>query len=407
MRAAPKASVAAAILAWCGALEAARAVERFDPPATSDAMAPFLAAAAGGGAAAIWIEPPADGAGASRIRFARFSGEGWASAATVAESAALFANWADTPGLVASGNGDWLAWWLEKLGAGTYAYGIRLARSNDGGATWSALGWLQDDLSEGEHGFVSAVAEGSGARFFWLDGRGAGGGHGAGAMQLRTALVGAEVTPSALVDERVCDCCPTAAARGSDGALVAFRDRSADEIRDIRLARVAAGDRATAAGTVAVGADGWKIEGCPVNGPALVADAGAVAVAWFTGAQERARVAVATSRDGGATFGSPFAIDEQGPLGRVALTPLGAGESALAWLARAGERAELRVARVDRDGRPGPALALGATAAGRKSGVPRLARLGDGRLLALWTEAGDAPTALRAARLAPAELTAP
>jgi hypothetical protein len=404
MKVVPKALTAASILALYGALGTARAVERADPPAAPDAMAPYLAAATGGGAAAIWIDPPAPGATASRIRFARFDGEAWTAAATVAESAALFANWADTPGLVESGNGEWLAWWLEKLGAGTYAYGIRLARSSDGGASWSALGWLQDDSSESEHGFVSAVAEGAGARFFWLDGRSMDGGHGSGsgAMQLRTAFVGATVAASAPVDEKVCDCCSTAAARGTDGALVAFRDRTGDEIRDIRLARV------TAAGAVAdaaaVGADGWKIEGCPVNGPALVADGASVAAAWFTGAQERARVAVATSSDGGKSFGAPVAIDEQGPLGRVALTLIGGGEVALAWLARAGERAELRVVRVDRDGRPGPALTLATTGAGRKSGVPRLTRLGDGRLLALWTEAGAGPTALRAARLAPAEL---
>ena len=59
----------------------------------------------------------------------------------------------------------------------------------------------------------------------------------------------------------------------------------------------------------AVADDGWVIEGCPVNGPAIAADGADVAVAWFTGADDRARVQVAWSGDAGAEFASPVLID--------------------------------------------------------------------------------------------------
>jgi hypothetical protein len=400
-RGAPIASALLALAATWGVEPLAGTPVPADPPAANDAFAPFLAAVRGG-VAASWIEPPAQGSGASgssRIRFARFDGTGWSPPVTVAESAALFANWADTPGLVEGGDGALVAWWLEKLGAGTYAYGIRLARSIDSGATWRALGWLQDDDSETEHGFVSGVAEGAAARLFWLDGRAT---TAAGAMGLRTTTVGESVAASALVDDAVCDCCATAAASGAGGATVVYRDRTTKEIRDIRLARPAGASWQQSP----VAIDGWRIAGCPVNGPAVVASQERLVVAWYSGADDRGRVAVSVSRDGGSTFSAKHEVDERSPLGRVALARLGVGQAALAWLGRAGEGAEVRLARVAEDGAVAPPLVLGTTGGGRQSGVPRLAALEENRLLALWTEAGEGPTRLRGALVSATELPA-
>ena len=40
-----------------------------------------------------------------------------------------------------------------------------------------------------------------------------------------------------LLDERICDCCQTSAARTANGIVVAYRDRSDEEIRDIAVVR--------------------------------------------------------------------------------------------------------------------------------------------------------------------------
>ena len=56
-------------------------------------------------------------------------------------------------------------------------------------------------------------------------------------MTLRAAMsLGAKA--DMLVAPRVCDCCPTAAADTADGPIVAFRGRTADEIRDIYVTRL-------------------------------------------------------------------------------------------------------------------------------------------------------------------------
>jgi hypothetical protein len=87
--------------------------------------------------------------------------------------------------------------------------------------------------------------------------------------------IGSETT----LDSRVCECCQTSAAATPDGLLVVYRDRSPKEIRDISIVRYASGKWST---PVTVSNDGWQIDACPVNGPAISASGRNVAVAWFT-----------------------------------------------------------------------------------------------------------------------------
>lgn len=325
--------------------------------------------------------------------------DGGAEPRVIVEGSDFFANWADVPGLVEVGEGSLMAHWLEDSGPETYDYGIRLARSTDAGATWTPLGWLNDDAWEaaegeviaGEHGFVSWIAERDGARAFWLDGRAATG-HGeghetpSGAMQLRTTtVVDGQVQPSELLDERVCDCCPTAAVATANGPLVAFRDRSEDEIRDIHILRgTADGWRRTVIDT-----SGWQIPGCPVNGPALAVEGDLVFVAWYT-AHPEPRVVASWSTDGGHTFGEPIPLTTD-TLGRVTAAILD-GVGYVAWL-RALESptedemppGEVRMVRTVSDGHVGSPVIVVETAATRRAGIPRLVVDGDELGLA-WTE---------------------
>lgn len=350
-------------------------------------MAFQLTAGSGGSLWLSWLEPAAV-AGAHRLRAARFADGGWSPAVTVVEGGSFFANWADVPA-VAEARDGLVATWLEKLGSGTYAYGLALARSADGGATWERAGWLHADTSPTEHGFVTLLPGGDGVRAVWLDGRETEEGR---PMTLRTAIVTADgVRDERVVDDAVCDCCNTAAARVGDGVLVAYRDRSAEELRDIAVARLpASGEAPPQQG--AFPRDGWVIPACPVNGPAVTAEGDGVAVAWYTAQGERPRVQAAFSADGGATFAPPVVVDGEAPWGRVGIALDGDGGAVVSWLAAAeGENAEVRLRRV-RDGRLGAPLTVATTRGARSSGVPRLARLGD-ELYVAWRD--DAANALR------------
>ncbi len=358
-----------------------------DPPAAPGAIGPNLAVAEGD-LVATWIETVAGER--HRLRFSRLRDNEWSTPATVSEGDDFFVNWADFPEVVEMGDGALLAHWLAKTAPDTYAYSIFLARSDDGGESWGALGKLNDDNTPTEHGFVSFVSEPAGARAFWLDGRAMAEG---GPMSLRTARIGREVGPAEVLDPRICECCSTDAAVTLSGPVVVYRDRSEQEVRDISRVRLD-GDTWTA--PRAVSADGWRIEGCPVNGPEVVAAGDLVATAWFTAAGEAPSVRLAFSPDGAGTFAPPITVDAERPMGRVDVA-LGDRDSVwVSWLGAQGEGggALVRLREFGPEGPRGEALTVGATAAGRSSGVPRLVRLGR-RLYLAYVEVGDGPSRVR------------
>ncbi|HUG39273.1 MAG TPA: sialidase family protein [Longimicrobiales bacterium] len=333
-----------------------------------------------------WLERTAPGRHA--LRFARLGADGWTAPRTVMERTGLFVNWADFPSMVVLEDGTLAAHWLEKSGAGTYAYDVRAAVSTDGGATWGGDMVPHGDGVEAEHGFVSLFPLDGRVGAVWLDGRETAGGE---PMTLRFTTLGPEgAAPDILLDAAVCDCCQTGAAIAADGPVVVYRDRTDGEVRDISVVRRVGGEWTEPR---LVHEDGWVINACPVNGPAVDAAGRRVVVAWFTGAPDP-RAQLVFSDDAGASFAAPIRVDEGAAQGRVDVVLLEDGSALVTWLERAENGAEIRVRRVTPEG-AAPAMRLAATSAERASGFPRVARHGD-RILFAWTEAGD-PSRVRTA----------
>jgi hypothetical protein len=332
------------------------------------------------------------------LKFAERTASGWSDPRMVASGDDWFVNWADVPSVFRLDDGTIAAHWLESTEPASEAYDVRLAFSKDGGATWGPPLSPHHDGTATEHGFVSLFqAPGAGLGLVWLDGRALADTNAKNGdnMSLRSAVFdrdGTQVSES-LVDERVCDCCPTAVAVTADGPLVAYRDRSTDEIRDISVSRVA-GQRWSQPATVHD--DGWQIAACPVNGPALSARGRTVAVAWMTGKNDQGRAFAAFSTDSGATFGPPVRLDDRASLGRVDIELLDEGSAVASWVEFADERAQLRVRWVDQAGRRSPAQTIAGIGAGRASGFPRLARVANEFLFA-WTETADGQSRIRTA----------
>ena len=361
-------------------------------PAGLRSFAPRIAVSPDGATYMSWLERRDSTRHALRV--ARLEKNGWSAPRTVAEGDSLFANWADVPALLVLDRERLVAAYMWKSGGRPYAYDVRIVRSTDAGATWSRPVIPHRDGTATEHGFVSLLPAGGGAvRAVWLDGRNAASSAGpdhvdAGPwdMTLRSAVIdaGSRLTEEREIDPRVCECCPTAAATGAAGDLVAYRDRGADEVRDIGLITRGASGWGKPAFPHP---DGWKIAGCPVNGPALDARGRNVALAWFAG-KEPARVWVALSTDGGRAFGAATRVDDGDPLGRVGVALLDDGGAIVTWLERSGEEARVRARRVSAAGEAGEAVTVATTQAGRASGVPRIARSGD-RFLVAWTDAAE------------------
>lgn len=225
------------LLAWPATRSTGQPSLSVDPlpfPGQRPSAQPNLARSADGHAYLSWIET-ADGEHA--LRFARLDGDRFAKPRTIAKGRDWFVNWADVPSMAVGPKGTMAAQWLRRLGKGTYAYGVRVRCSTDGGDSWGPAFWLHRDRSPVEHGFVSLLPE-SEARFLavWLDARDQ---KTTGDMALRSVAFGADGERDAerVLDDRVCECCPTAIASTGDIDVVAYRDRSADDVRDIRIVR--------------------------------------------------------------------------------------------------------------------------------------------------------------------------
>lgn len=396
-----------------GLAEASGLVRDMPSPAGPGSSVPGLFRI-GDSVAMSWVEERAEGRAA--LRFAVREGDGWSEPRTVAEGEDWVVNWADRPGMVALGNGALAAHWLVKHEGGSpYAYDIRLARSADGGRTWSQPITPHRDGTPTEHGFVSAVPAPDGSlRVVWLDGRGYHAveqahdeeGHDPNdEMSLRTATLmpDGRLADEAQLDHRTCDCCPTAAVPIPGGTLVAYRDRSDAEIRDIAVVRHRDGVWSP---PTPVHDDGWEIAGCPVNGPALAAEGERVALAWFTAADSTLRVRVAFSQDAGGRFDGPVTVSDEHPVGRVDVALIDDGSALVSWIEHVGEAAELRVRQVSTDGTLGGSVVVAPVAPGRATGMPRMMRDGDTVLLA-WTDAEAAQVRLASARVAALTRPAP
>ncbi len=319
------------------------------------------------------------------FQYAVRENDAWSEARTIAAGDSFFANWADVPSLVQLGDGSLVAHWLWRSGSDTYAYDVMLAHSKNG-IDWQPAYRPHRDGTQTEHGFASLIPVGGPhAVAVWLDGRDyAEKEHGDAEMQLMSTVLGPDgAQPESPIDMRVCDCCPTSAVRTSAGLLVAYRDRSDKEVRDISLARLEEG---TWSEPYPLSNDGWEIAGCPVNGPALDASASHVVAAWYTIANEEPSVRVSFSGDGGRTF-SPFVrVDDGEPLGRVDVVLLPAGQALVVWLESPAEgEASIRARRVHTDGKLDDSFVVTGTSADRASGFPRLTRIGSDIYVA-WTQ---------------------
>ncbi len=378
-------------------------VEPLSAPVSTPSGQPHLHADADGTVWLSWIEPVDSVTHA--LRYATFDGRSWSALQTAATGTDWFVNWADVPSLRPLPDGRRVAHFLKSNGPDVFAYDVRITQTAQDGA-WQPALTPHRDKTQTEHGFASLLPWDGDVLAVWLDGRRMDthasdtGGHGVGPMTLRSALIApdGQVSHPFEIDDRVCECCPTAAVRTADGVLVAYRDRSENEVRNIGLTRF---DGDEWSDPYLLHDDGWQINGCPVNGPALAADGNRVAAAWFTAPNSRPRVQVAFSDDGGRQFGEPLVVDADGPTGRVDVVLLDDGSALVSWIGTHGEDTALLVRQIHPSGTASSRASLASVSRSRGTGMPRMVRRAD-RVYWAWVgTAGDAPRVQMAHALVP------
>ena len=364
------------------------------------AEGPRLSVGPAGQLALSWMERNELG---GTLKFTTLDNGRWQDAVEVVTDPGMFVNWADIPSVVPLSGENWQAHWLSKSAPSTYAYDVKVSHSNDSGATWSAPMSPHDDGTPTEHGFVSIARDGDHTHLLWLDGRDTANDTTDNpldtSMTLRSASMDVDgtVRQEQLIDDSVCECCRTDMATTSTGRIAVYRNRTREEIRDIYVTRQIEGDWQT---SVPISDDSWKIAGCPVNGPAIVAQGDLVAVAWFTAANNQPIVQARISTDAGLSFGDPILISRLNVIGQVDIEILNENAIAVSWLEK-GRRAlvnqiDIKVVPVTIDGATGSDSIVGRTAYSRA--VPQMVR-SEGGLIFVWTDVFDDVTKLVSVRM--------
>ncbi|MEM7612847.1 MAG: sialidase family protein [Pseudomonadota bacterium] len=379
-------------------------------PAGERSAQPHLAVSPQGQVVLNWLEPSAAGI---TLRFSTMIDGRWSAPRAISSGDDWFVNWADFPSVKPLSNDLWAAHWLVRSADTAYAYDVVVAMSEDQGTTWSTPVTVHRDGTPTEHGFVSLFADGKDLGVVWLDGRNMAGSHhgehshGAAGMTLRAASVDTQnqISKEQLIDDLVCDCCQTDVVITAEGPVVVYRDRSDDEVRDIYIVKQVNGTWQT---PDRVSDDNWVIDGCPVNGPAIAANASSIVVAWFTGADDAPRTRLAWSRDNGERFSNALDLDLERSIGRVDVALLDNGDAIVSWLRKSDKGAgAISIRRVSQSGDLGPILTIASTSTARRSGFPQMVRDGQSLIFA-WTDVTDGTTTVNSARVAVEDIpTAP
>ena len=339
-----------------------------------------------------WLEPAED---RYALRVSTSTGDAWSTPGTVATGADWFVNWADFPSVTPIGGDVLAAHWLVYQQQG-FGYDTVLSMSTDDGATWGEPFLLHTDGTDTEHGFATLFPWQNGLAAVWLDGRNmivdgefafeneAGEPLGMSLRYARFDLAGERLSTAEL-DPLACDCCQTDVALLGGDALLAFRDRTTSEVRDIVVRRLTAdGWQAP----IPLAPDNWVLEACPINGPAIAARDDQVAVAWFSAAENRPLVRVARSSDGGRTFGDAMDLDSSGSFGHVDIAALPNGETAVSWLRSEEDGLALVLRLIDVAGEIGEPITVATIDAAGPLDFPQMVFDGS-RLIFAWTDFGE------------------
>lgn len=295
---------------------------------------------------------------------------------------------------------------------------IKIARSVDGGRTFAAPVSLQAAGAAGDRGWHSLSIDEQGlAHVFWLDHRELATAksearhaeHDGVAMaqksRLYYATYGARASAERALAPGVCFCCKSAVVSLPGGGLVsAWRHVYADNMRDMAFA-VSRDFGRTFAAPARVSADGWSINGCPDDGPALAAGSDTrVHIVWPTvipGAEPVGAIFYSALTESGSftprtripTLGSPKPSHPQ-------IVVDGAGRLVVAWdESLAGVRtAAYSVAERAPDGTMRFSAPTKFAADGGPTLYPVMARVGHG-VVAAWTAGAPGSQVVRVQRL--------
>ena len=360
-----------------------------DPPTPPDSGMPFLTTGPNGAVYLSWIEPAPNAEHA--LRFSQWNGTKWTPPETIAHGPNWFVNWADFGSLTVLPDRTMLAHWLTRSAAGNkFGYGIRVAKRDPDRPVWRQTHGISLDEKVDYAGFLTFSPGARAAVYLAPPAEkaqpAAHGDHEHGHRKTARFILfkpDGAVESDKEIDADVCSCCQTALGKTSIGWIAAYRDHQPGEIRDISIVRYNDGVWSTPR---TLHPDGWKINGCPTDGPSLLTREKRVAIAWLTRANAQAKVQLTLSANDGRDFSAPLRIDSGNPLGRPHITAFDDTHYLVTWLEKAtDDHNQIRLRLVSNDGALSAPIVAAKAPVGRAAGFPKAIVTGD-KILLTWRD---------------------
>ena len=358
-------------------------VEPIVNPSSATSLQAHWSTAQDGSPLLSWVEAQKDGK--NTLRYAIRRGSQWTEPGVIASNRRFFRQPAESPSVVSFADGSLLAEWVEVPEGASEAEYIYVSASKDG-VKWTPPVMAHQDRSPVQHALVSMVASGDReASLVWLE-----------ALKgedepsnLKRTIVGIDgkVVKEETLDPDVCTCCPTSIVKTARGLLVAYRDHTPQDVRDIAVIRFENGRWLP---SKILNPDKWEINACPVNGASAAAKDNRIAIGWYTEAQDMPRTQLTFSGDSGATFGMPVRVSTGNSFGHVSVAMDDQGGAFISWLeeGKGADGVRLVIRQVTGAGVAG-AVTLVAQGSRQSIGYPRLLRAGNETWIA-WGNSGTA-----------------
>jgi|SRR5579871_2790363 len=350
-------------------------------PSGAESLQAHWGTASDGSPLLSWLEKSKDGS--LSLRYAVRHGAQWSEPRTIVGNRQFFRQPAESPAVISFANGSLLAEWVELPPGSGEAENLYVSASKNG-TQWTAPALAHKDRSPVQHALASMTASGdTEASLVWLE---ALKGEDAPSALKRTVVSSSgAVLKEETLDSDVCTCCPTSIVKTENGLLVAYRDHSTQDIRDIAVIRFENGRWQPSR---ILNDDKWEINACPVNGAAAAARNSRVAIAWYTEAEDKPRTQLALSNDGGASFTKPIRVSIGNSFGHTSVALDDNGNAVVSWLEEgSGGAVRLLARQVTSAGVTGPVVEV-AVGAQRSIGYPRLLQAGNETLIA-WGNSGS------------------
>jgi hypothetical protein len=357
-------------------------VESIQNPSALGSLQASWSVARDGSPLLSWIETQKDES--YTLKYAVRHGAQWSEPRTIAAHRQFFRQPAELPEVITLSDGTLVAHWVEAPSDEGSDAEFSYASVSHDGLHWTNPVMVHKDRGMVQHGLASVVASGDHeASIVWLEAL-----HGEDApVSLKRSVVTSEgtVVKEEILDSDVCACCPTSVVKTARGLLVAYRDHTPEDIRDISVVRFENGRWSSPKN---IHPDNWKLNACPTNAAAAAAKGDRVAIAWFTGAQNAPREQVVFSSDGGTTFTKPVLVSTGRSFGYTSVALDDQGGALVSWLEQMGDSARIVVRQFSATGAAGPVIQV-AQGSRKNLGYPRILQAGNETWVA-WTSAATA-----------------